>query len=174
MAPQPPPPLSPPLHQIAALYNSYVLPVLPEPLQSLSHNISPFLASISSTAMNGDIVSFAALLLTIYLFVKIADYVRRSVFGWVIFFIKIALGLVALQAVFYINRNGMQKALSDAEWVLGLLWGLLEQKVARLGNARDNQTGGFGGTGGYAYGGGKQQDPIGKGRAQGRSGSRWR
>jgi hypothetical protein len=173
--PQPSAPLPSVIYHFADLYNNYILPYLPDPLQSLSNNISPFLTSILSAASNGDMVSLAAFLLTVYLSFKIADYIRRSVIGWVFFLIKVALALVLVQAVFYINRNGFQKSISDAEWMFGILWGLVEDKVVGNGHERDNRTGGYGsgyGNGAWSssYGGRRQQVPVGRGRQKGRSG----
>jgi hypothetical protein len=178
MAPQPAPPLITPLHQICALYNGYIFPLLPEPVQSLSESITPFLTTISTAAMSGDMVSLAAFLLSVYLVLKIADYIRRSVIGWVLFFVKIALFILAVQVVFYVNRNGLQQALGDAEWLLGFLWGLVEDKVAAAAAAGDNRTRGFGSNnnnnafGGLGYG--KQQVPMAQGRTKARSGGSWR
>ncbi|KAJ9602853.1 hypothetical protein H2200_012633 [Cladophialophora chaetospira] len=176
MAPQPPLTQLPAfIYHFASLYNNYVLPCLPGPLQAISNNISPFLTSVLSAASNGDIVSLAAFLLTVYLTLKIADYIRRSVIGWVVFLVKIGLILVLVQGVFYVNRYGLQKALTDAEWVFGILWGLVEDKVTGNGDGRDNRTGGYGAANGYgnnawsgSYAGGKQQVPV--GRAKGRRG----
>ena len=169
MAPQPPLTQLPTiLYHFATVYNNYILPYLPDPLQSLSNNLTPFLVSMLSAASNGDITSLAAFLLTVYLTLKIADYIRRSVIGWVIFLIKIAVILVLVQGVFYINRYGLQKALSDAEWVVGIIWGLVEDKVS--GVTADNRTGAYGGFGNNAWSGaytrGKQQVPVGQGRAK--------
>ena len=179
MAPQTPPPLPSFIWHLTDLYNAYLVPFLPEPVRSFSNTISPFLTSIVAAASNGDIVSLAAFLLTIYLSLKIADYIRRSVIGWVIFFVKIALVLVLVQCAFYVNRNGLENAIEQAEWILGLLWGLVEDKVMGDGGGRDNKTGwtsvygnGYAGGNG-AWGGGRQQVPVGRGRAKGRSGYGW-
>ncbi|ETI21337.1 hypothetical protein G647_07683 [Cladophialophora carrionii CBS 160.54] len=180
MTPQPPTPALPSfIHHFASLYDSYILPHLPDPLQSLSNNISPFLGSILSAASNGDVVSLAAFLLTVYLSLKIADYIRRSVVGWVVFLVKIVVVLVLVQAALYVNRNGLQKALGDAEWVVGILWGLVEDKVVGNGDGRDNRTGGYGsGYGNGAWGSSsnshgsrrQQQGPVGgRGRQKARS-----
>jgi len=67
------------------------------------------------------------------------------------------------------------KAVGDAEWVFGIVWGLLEERVGGGSNARDNRTGWYGnghaGRDGpwsaYGYGGGRQQVPVkGKGRTR--------
>ncbi|EXJ55779.1 hypothetical protein A1O7_08709 [Cladophialophora yegresii CBS 114405] len=156
------------LNHLASLYDTYILPHLPDPLQSLSTNISPFLHSILSAASNGDIVSLAAFLLTVYLSLKIADYIRRSVIGWVVFLVKIVVVLVLAQAALYVNRNGIQKALGDAEWVIGLLWGFVEGKVVGNSHTGDNGTGSGHLNG--AWSNNRQTGPVGRGRQKGRSG----
>jgi hypothetical protein len=160
---------------MAASYDNYILPLLPEPLQSLSSSISPFITSVLIAVSNGDIVSLAAFVLTIYLSIKIADYIRRSVIGWVVFFVKIAVVIGVLQAAFYVNRVGVQKAIGDAEWAVGLLWGLVEEKVIGWSEGRENGTRGYpGGFGNAAYGG-RQQVPVKRSRSRpkGRSGYGW-
>ncbi|KIW90709.1 uncharacterized protein Z519_08492 [Cladophialophora bantiana CBS 173.52] len=193
--PSPPPaPLPSLLWRLADLYSGYILPRLPESVQTLSNNITPFVTSIFSAVGDGDIVSLAAFLLTVYLTLKIADYIRRSVIGWVVLLAKIALVLMALQCVFYVNRYGWHKALSDAEWAFRILWGYVEDKVmnnTRAGDGSDiNRTGwyagggGGGGRAGYgaargqspwsAYAGGaRQQVPVARGRPKGRNGFGW-
>ena len=172
MAPQPPPPIPSVIYQFAAAYNTYILPNLPDAAQSLSNTISPLLSSITLAASNGDIVSIAAFLLTVYLSLKIADYIRRSVIGWVIFLIKIVVMLALVQAAFYVNQYGVQKALGDAEWIVGLLWGLVEGTVTGSTAGTDNQTRGYGNGLGSAYGG-RQQAQAGRGQTKGKGGFGW-
>ncbi|KIW33676.1 uncharacterized protein PV07_00505 [Cladophialophora immunda] len=188
--PSPPPPLPSFIWHLADLYSAYILPRLPEPVQSLSNHLSPVAMSVASAASNGDIVSLAAFLLAVYLALKIADYIRRSVIGWAILLVKLALVLVLLNCVFYVNRYGWHKALADAEWLVGLVWGFVEDKVMNAaGDGTDNRTGWYAGGGsqhGYgargqgqnqnpwgAYGGGRQQVPVGRGKPKGKSSYGW-
>ena len=175
MAPQTPSPLPSMIQAVAGVYNDYVLPHLPDPVQSISNNISPFLISVNTAISSGDIVSLAAFLLTVYLSLKIADYLRRSVIGWVIFMVKVALGLALVQVAFYVNQHGWQNTLNQAEWLFGLLWGMLEDKFVGSGGRSDNRTRGFGnGAWSNAYGGSrKQQLQAGRRQAKGRSGYGW-
>ncbi|KAK5185832.1 hypothetical protein LTR44_001881 [Exophiala sp. CCFEE 6388] len=149
MAPQLPPYLA----QFEDLYHRYIHPLLPTPLQSISGMVTPFFNSAIAAASSGDIVSLAALVVTIYFTFRIADYFRRSVVAWVVFGIKIVMVLAAVNAAFYVNSVGVQKALGDAEWVFSLLWGFVEDKVM------NNDTSSKGGPFGY-YGGGRQQVPL--------------
>lgn len=172
MAPAPPPQLPPYIAQLVSLYESYIHPLLPGPVQSLSSTVTPFLHSAISAAASGDIVSLAAFVVTVYLTVRIADYLRRSVIAWVVFLIKVALLLALVNAAFYVNQVGLQKALGDAEWIIGILWGLVEDKVMNNGE-RSNRTGAQReGPFGY-YGGGRQQVPI-AGRGGRKKASGWR
>ncbi|KIW86095.1 hypothetical protein Z517_01489 [Fonsecaea pedrosoi CBS 271.37] len=189
----PPPPLPSFIWHLADLYNAYILPLLPDPLQSLSNNISPLVMSAVSAASNGDMVSLAAFLLTVYLSLKIADYIRRSVIGWAILVIKLALVLVLINCAFYVNRYGWYKALADAQWLVALVWGFVEDRVMNTaaGDGSDNGTGwsayGFGNGAarhgnqnqnaawGATYGGGRQQVPVAaaRGRSKGKTGYGW-
>ncbi|KIW60278.1 hypothetical protein PV05_00508 [Exophiala xenobiotica] len=154
MAPQQQQPLPPFVSNLADIYDSYICPLLPGPLQSISSGLTPIFSSAIAAATSGDIVSLAAFVVVLYLTLKIADYVRRSVVAWVVFIIKIVLVIALINAAFYVNRVGVQKAFGDAEWVVGLLWGFVEDKVMS-GGGKDNKTGPF-----AYYGGGRQQVPI--------------
>ncbi|KAK5237566.1 hypothetical protein LTR47_001832 [Exophiala xenobiotica] len=158
MAPQQQPTLPPFISNLLHdVYDSYISPLLPGPLQYISSQLTPILSSAVAAATSGDIVSLAAFVVVLYLTLKIADYVRRSVMAWVFFAIKIVLVFALINVAFYVNRVGMQKAFGDAEWVVGLLWGFVEDKVmSASGGAKDNNK-----TGPFAYyGGGRQQVPI--------------
>jgi hypothetical protein len=163
------------LNQFTTLYNTYLYPLLPSPLQSISNTLTPITTSLLTAASSGDIVSLAAFLLTIYLTIKIADYIRRTIFGWVFFLVKIGIVLLLVQAFIYAQSVGWDRALGDASVVLGWLWGVVEGVVRGDDGGRggDNRTGfGFGVgqqqrfSGGY--GGGRQQVPV--GRKGGKSG----
>jgi len=75
---------------------------------------------------------------------------------------------VAINMVLYVNRYGWNKALNDAEWAFGLLWGLVEDKVMNRNGESENRTGRYAGLGGgknnpwHTYGG-RQQVPLGRG-----------
>ncbi|RMZ91750.1 hypothetical protein DV736_g994, partial [Chaetothyriales sp. CBS 134916] len=87
---------------LQTLYVDNVLPYLPTRLQTASDSLNPLLLS---PFQSGDIVSLAAFLLTVYLSLRIADYIRRSIFSWIAFLIKIVLLLVVIQVVLYAQRE---------------------------------------------------------------------
>jgi len=109
------------------LYRNYVVPQLPAPLQTISSYVEPLLTStLTSFTKSPDIVSIAALLVTLYMTFRIADYLRRSIFGWIFFGIKLLLVLVLVQVVLYVNQYGWEKTLRDAGWLGGIVWGFVE------------------------------------------------
>ena len=124
--------------------------------------VTPFLNSAIAAAASGDIVSLAAFVVTIYFTVRMADYLRRSVVAWILFAIKIAMVLAAVNVAFYVNSVGVQKALGDAEWVIGLVWGFVEDKVMNKDSGSSSKGGPFG-----YYGGGRQQVPLAGGKKKG-------
>lgn len=131
--------------------------------------------SALSAASNGDVVSLAAFLLAVYLTLKIAEYIRRSVVAWMLFLFKLALVALLVNAAFYVNQYGWQKALNDAQWAFGILWSLLEDRVMSHSDGRDNRTGWNGGNlardGAWnPYGGGRQQVPVARGGSKKRGG----
>ena len=179
MAPQPPPTPSPSaILLVAGYYNDYILPFLPGPLRSLSDNISPIIHSVLTAASNGDLISLAAFLLTVYLSLKIADYIRRTVIGWVVLIVKLAMLAGVVAGLFYVNEVGWEKAMKQAQWIANLIWGLVEDKVVEWSEGKDNGTGGYGGggvlNGGYGGGGARrQQVPVQRGKAKANAKSGW-
>lgn len=163
MAPPPPPPstlsstLQSLISPISDIYTTYIHPLLPAPLQTISSYLAPTLVSGITSLANGevDIISLAAFLVAIYFSLRIADYIRRSVVAWVIFAVKIVVVLALLNAVVYINRYGWERALRDGEWLVGLL---------PTGWTSNNANTGSNANSWNAYGGGaKQQVPVGRG-----------
>ena len=151
------------LHEI---YLDNILPWLPGPLQQVSngidHIVTPIVAPVFAS---GDIVSLAAFLLCLYLSIRIADYIRRSIMSWVLFFIKIGFVLFLVQTFFYVQTYGWQKALRDAGWAGGIVWGFVEEAYNQAGNGQDKRYGSRGYTGGrdgkgWNVSGGRQQAPI--------------
>lgn len=164
-----PPPLPAYIWHLVDQYNDYIRPVLPAPLQRVASMTAPLVASGISAATSGDVVSLAAFLLIVYMTLRAAEYVRRSVIAWLVFLIKLALVLGSVNVLFYMNRVGWRKALGDAEWVVGLLWGFLEETVFNTPQARDNKTRWYGGQTAARgdspwsamLGGARQQAPLG-------------
>jgi Nuclear pore assembly and biogenesis len=149
------------------IYLDNVFPYLPAPLQQVSdtvdHTLTPILAPVFAS---GDIVSLAAFLLCLYLTLRIADYIRRSIFSWFYFLVKIGLVLLVIQAVFYVQAYGLQKALRDAGWLGGIVWGFVEETYNQSGAAREDRS--YGSRGyrggrdgkGWNMSGGRQQVPV--------------
>lgn len=141
------------------LYQTHVHPHLPEPLQPVSKTISsliissaPYLSqlvalfkavlssasSLSSSGGSQDgtaLLSLGLLLITLYMGLRIMNYIRRTIMGWVWLGIKLILVLFAVQIGVYINSYGWERALRDAGWLGGIVWGMLEDVL------NDNQTG---------------------------------
>ncbi|EXJ78607.1 hypothetical protein A1O1_09008 [Capronia coronata CBS 617.96] len=173
-------PLSSTLSSLTDLYESYIHPLLPSPLQAVSAQLTPLVTStlnLASTgvgsaltaATNGDIVSLAAFLVVAYFSLRIADYVRRSVVAWVLFLVKIGLLFLLANMVVYVNRYGWERALSDAEWAVGLVWGFVADKQTgnKTGGWLSGARGSGGGNGnswsfanGNGNGGGRAQVPL--------------
>lgn len=118
---------------ISALYYSYLHPVLPSPIQSLVESSSSILAHVVTSATSGDLTTLAATLVIVYLSLRIADYIRRSVIAWLVFAFKVVFVLAMLNAAFYVNRVGVEKALENAEWVWDLIYGFAERVVNGAG-----------------------------------------
>jgi len=170
--------LPPILTYIASIYYCYIHPFLPSPIQSFLNNLAPFITNLVISATNGDLTSLISTLVIVYLSLRIADYIRRSVIAWVVFIFKIVLILAMINAAVYVNRVGVGKAMEDAEWAWDLVWGFVEQTIATAGNGNDSNSGYFGGPGGprsqWNFNGGdmrgRQQVPIGKQGTKRRSG----
>ena len=155
------------------LYQTPLYPYLPTPLQDISSGIETALTTVLQA---GDVVSLAAFLLCLYLTLRIADYVRRSLVSWLFFFIKIGLLLVAIQIGFYVHAYGGQRALRDAGWLGGLVWGFVEEAMQEA--QTDRRDGARGSRGardgqGWNFSGGRQQVPVGGGRGRGRGRGAW-
>lgn len=131
------------------LYQTHIHPLLPEQLQPISSNLSslflstaPYLSQIvsisrtvfssaASLASNGSqdgsaLLSLGLLLITLYFSLRVMNYIRRTIMGWVWLGIKLLLLLVMVQAGWYINSYGWDRALRNASWIGGIAWGLLE------------------------------------------------
>ena len=65
--------------------------------------------------------------------------------SWVRFFFKIGVLLLVVQGVLYVKAYGWEKAVRDAGWVGGLVWGWAEEMVNGVGGEGVNQ---------YPYGAG--------------------
>ncbi|RMZ77495.1 hypothetical protein DV738_g4440, partial [Chaetothyriales sp. CBS 135597] len=119
---------SPLVTRLQSLFLDNIFPRLPAPLQMAFDSLGPLIQS-------GDVVSLAAFLLVVYLTLKITDYLFRSVFSWILFFAKIALALMTIQAVLYVQRYGWDKALEQGVWLAGLAWRVLEETIHQVSSS---------------------------------------
>lgn len=111
----------------ANLYTSHLAPRLPTPIARTLETIAAMATTLIVPVLrSGDLPSIAALLVILWLSLRTLDYIRRSVMGWVLLFVKLALLLFVVQAAWYINAYGWEKALGDAGWIGGILWGWAE------------------------------------------------
>ncbi|RMD45025.1 hypothetical protein DV735_g36, partial [Chaetothyriales sp. CBS 134920] len=160
MRSQPPPaPEDFSLTRLQSLFVDNILPRLPTSLQMAFDSLGPLIQS-------GDIVSLAAFLLAVYLTLRIADCVCRSVFSWVLFLVKVALVLMTIQAVLYAQRYGWEKTLDHAVWLVGMAWRVLEETFHQVSSSTSSSsssstTRGKGGDR-WNLNGGRQQVPVAK------------
>lgn len=144
------------------LYQKHVHPLLPEQLQPMSSNLSslvlsaaPYLSqimslsnkafsSVASLASNGSsdgtaILSLGVLLVTLYFSMRVMNYVRQTIMGWVWLGIKLLLLLVTVQVGWYINSYGWDRAFRNASWIGGIAWGLLEDFLNQKNGGQQRQ-----------------------------------
>ncbi|KIV93413.1 hypothetical protein PV10_04626 [Exophiala mesophila] len=191
MAPQPtttsPSSLPPFISHLTTLYNIYIHPHLPPTVQTIIDRSTPMLSSLLSSTLSGDFSSLIMTAVVLYFTLRVADYLRRSVMAWIMFFVKIAILLVLVNVALYVNRVGVQKAYDDGVWLARMAWkageevlgndtaGTWENVVNRFGG---NGAGGLGfgaGNGGGWTQGGRQQVPLGTGerKRRGSGGGSW-
>lgn len=132
------------------LYQTHIHPLLPEQLQPISSNLSslflssaPYLSQVislfrtalsSATTLTSNesqdgsaLLSLALLLVTLYLSLRVMNYIRRTILGWVWLGIKLLFLLVIVQVGLYVNSYGWERAVRTAGWFCGIIWGLLEE-----------------------------------------------
>ena len=112
---------------------------------------------------SGDVVSIAAFLLCLYLTLRIADYLRRSLMSWIWFMFKIGMVLVLIQVVIYVQAYGWQKALRDAGWIGGIVWGFVDEAMQQSKQDKRAGSAAYGGGKKWNTSGGRQQAPRGGG-----------
>lgn len=139
------------------LYQTHIHPLLPEALQPVSSTISnillssaPYLtqviaifrnviSSASSISSGGDsssaLLSLGILLITLYMGLRIMNYIRRTIMGWVWLGVKVILLLAVVQVGMFVNSYGWERAIKQAGWLGGIGWGLLEDML----NQNQNQ-----------------------------------
>lgn len=131
------------LSSISTVYHNYIHPLLPSPIQSILDNVTPILTNLITSATTGDLTSLISTLVIVYVSLRVADYLRRSVIAWLMFVVKIVMVLALVNVAFYVNRVGVGKAFEDAEWLFDMVWGFIENQIASAGgNANDSNTAG--------------------------------
>lgn len=76
-------------------------------------------------------------------------------FSWIKFFVKIGMVLLVVQGVVYVRSYGWEKALRDAGWVGGIMWGWAEEAFEGVGTGEGRDV--------YSYGRGSRAGGNGKG-----------
>jgi len=156
------------------LYQTHIHPLLPEPLQPISSNVTslilssaPYLSqmislfrSVLSSAWSASqgqsqdgsaMLSVGVLLITLYMGFRITNYIRRTIMGWVWLGIKLMLLLVVVQVGFYVNSYGWERAMGQAGWLGGIVWGLLEDAMNQNQSGQQRQPRGTRGRGQKNY-----------------------
>lgn len=132
-----------------SLYESYLAPTLPQPvvaildtliagavqaqpyigqLTALGTNLLKTLSGIGGgSAESTALMSTVIMIVTLYLSLRVFNYFRRMMMGWIIFAVKFVLFLVGAQIVFYINKYGWENAMRDASWWGSIIWGFVEE-----------------------------------------------
>lgn len=127
------------------LYQTHIHPNLPEQLQPVSNTISsilvnsaPYLSQLisiarslisnvtNSTQDGSGLLSVGILLVTMYMGLKMMNYIRRTIFGWVWFAVKLLLILFAVQIGFYINSVGLERAMTSVGWIGSVAWSMAQ------------------------------------------------
>ncbi|KAH8697311.1 nuclear pore assembly and biogenesis-domain-containing protein [Talaromyces proteolyticus] len=124
---------------LTTLRSAYLEPYLVQPLASL--------LSLSSS----DLVSVAIMLLALYISLRILDYARRVVMFWVMFVVRLCFWAGVLGVGVYVYNVGVERAVTEAGWIWGVVQGFIEDFVADVegkgqpraaGYAYQNQRGG--------------------------------
>lgn len=145
----------PSLHYMETLVNWYIRLLLPKPLAEFVTTITTnifrilprtmamidytkrcftyLLSSNGGSAEGSALISTIVLLLTFYVAFKILNYIRRSIFGWIVLAVKLCIVLIAVQALIYINTYGWDKAMNDATWVGNMMYDFAEDAIQNAG-----------------------------------------
>lgn len=139
------------LATIQSLYENYVAPKLPAPIDAILSSflttlvraqplvtqlvslLTSLIGSLSNSgggsAESTALISTAVLIITLYLSLRVFNYMRRMVMGWVIMLVKFVIILVGVQVVVYVNKYGWENAIRDASWWGGIVWGFVEEML---------------------------------------------
>ncbi|KAH1401529.1 hypothetical protein KXW91_006113, partial [Aspergillus fumigatus] len=119
----------------SSIRTTYLEPYLITPLSRVLASSTP------------DLVSVLLLLAILVVSLKVLDYARRVVMFWVMLVVRVVFygSLVALGC--YVYSVGVEKAGRDLGWLLGVLWGFVEEVLAGVESGRSPSGGP--GAGGY-------------------------
>ena len=88
--------------------------------------------------------------------------------SWIWFMFKIGMVLVLIQVVIYVQAYGWQKALRDAGWIGGIVWGFVDEAMQQSKQDKRAESAAYGGGKKWNTSGGRQQAPRGgRGRRTG-------
>lgn len=169
------------------LYQTHIHPLLPEQLQPISSNLSslflstaPYLSQLvalsrtvlssaaslaSNESQDGSaLLSLGLLLITLYFSLRVMNYIRRTIMGWIWLGIKLLLLLVVVQVGLYVNSYGWDRAIRNAGWLGGIVWGLLEEMLNQNNGGQQRQPRGTRSRGQNNY-----NNAYGQGRGRGRN-----
>ncbi|KAL1996789.1 hypothetical protein VTN49DRAFT_7654 [Thermomyces lanuginosus] len=112
------------------LRTNYIDPYLIHPLSSL----------LSSSASTADLLPVLITLLALYISLRILDYARRVIVFWVTLFFRLVFWSAVLVFGLYAYQVGLERALTEVRWVVGVLIrfaGELMAALLREGEGRD-------------------------------------
>ena len=133
----------PPLYSLYSFYtttyNPYVTPIYRFILLAQSYlyrHIFPLifplytLANKALRTLNSDSPDLLALLalgITLYISLRVLDYVRRTIVFWISLVIRLGLYAGVVGLGIYVWQRGLEQSLQDLAWAWGLFEGLSEQ-----------------------------------------------
>jgi Nuclear pore assembly and biogenesis len=119
---------------------------------------------MSSVPNPVDFLTTALLLLaSLFIFFRIANYVRRLVMWWVFFLFKVALLYGVAVVAWSVWTRGVEVTLRDVAAVWGFVEGLVRRQLGEQQQQRKFGLGSGPGSGygyGYGYQGGREQVPM--------------
>ena len=104
------------------LRTNYIDPYLIRPLSSL----------LSSSASTADLLPVLITLLALYISLRILDYARRVIVFWVTLFFRLVFWSTALVFGLYVYQVGLERALTEVRWLVGVLLRVAGDLIAAL------------------------------------------
>lgn len=91
-----------------------------------------------------DLISILLLGIVLLLSLRILDYARRVVMFWIMLLLRCIFWASVLGGAYYVYVVGVEKAGREAGWFVGVVWGFVEDLVARSHQQDQHQSGGYG------------------------------